>query len=107
MSLHALEPVHDRYKWALEDQAKDAWLVQQQSWVSALAVVLVASGNVFVLSSMYQLGITGTYLGIPLRVCVWVCLILCLSLSVTLSVCHTHTYPVKHPPAHPPPPPAP
>ena len=31
--------------------------------VRVLAVVLIASGTVFVLSSMWMLGITGTYLG--------------------------------------------
>lgn len=49
------------YKLALDAQPDYPGL--QQDWVKVYAAVLFVAGNVLVLSSMYQLGITGTYLG--------------------------------------------
>ncbi|KAI3633486.1 hypothetical protein MIR68_008433 [Amoeboaphelidium protococcarum] len=50
------------YKLALESMHSDRYLMQFEH-VPLIGAVLIAIGNVFVLSSMYQLGITGTYLG--------------------------------------------
>lgn len=54
------------FKVALEDQP-DSWPFGLEVYVhlfgQPVAVALVLVGNVFVVSSMYQLGITGTYLG--------------------------------------------
>ncbi|EDP44474.1 hypothetical protein MGL_0956 [Malassezia globosa CBS 7966] len=49
------------YQRALEEQPVHTMLMHPA--VRVLAVVLIASGTVFVLSSMWMLGITGTYLG--------------------------------------------
>ncbi|WFD41987.1 hypothetical protein MPSI1_000626 [Malassezia psittaci] len=49
------------YNNALAQQPSNAML--HSFWVKALAVVLFAFGNVLVLSSMWTLGVTGTYLG--------------------------------------------
>ncbi|ETS61421.1 hypothetical protein PaG_04452 [Moesziomyces aphidis] len=62
VSIFSLGIVRDHlYNLALKDQPTHSLL--QQSWVKPAAAVLFASGNVFVLSSMYALGVTGTYLG--------------------------------------------
>lgn len=49
------------YNNALKDQPEHPLL--QLPAVKVLAAALVAAGNVFVLSSMWALGVTGTYLG--------------------------------------------
>ncbi|CAG8443041.1 817_t:CDS:10 [Ambispora leptoticha] len=49
------------YKKALENQPQHPGL--QNDYVRGAAIVLFLAGNVFVLSSMYALGVTGTYLG--------------------------------------------
>ncbi|CAM0138764.1 Phosphatidyl-N-methylethanolamine N-methyltransferase [Umbelopsis sp. WA50703] len=49
------------YKAALEEQPVHPLL--QTEIVKAVAAVLFASGNILVLSSMWALGVTGTYLG--------------------------------------------
>ena len=49
------------YERALRDQPTHPLLLSPIS--QALSVALVASGNILVLSSMWALGITGTYLG--------------------------------------------
>ncbi|GAB5585516.1 Phosphatidyl-N-methylethanolamine N-methyltransferase [Umbelopsis nana] len=49
------------YKLALEEQPTHPFL--QTDVAKAAAVALFASGNVLVLSSMWALGVTGTYLG--------------------------------------------
>ncbi|KAG9298899.1 hypothetical protein G9A89_015921 [Geosiphon pyriformis] len=49
------------YKNAIEHQAQHYAL--QKDYVKGAAVVLFTAGNLFVLSSMYALGVTGTYLG--------------------------------------------
>lgn len=47
---------------AVEDQDRDSPLLRY--WpISFSGILLVAVGNVLVLSSMYRLGIAGTYLG--------------------------------------------
>lgn len=51
------------YERALRDQPTWDLLTENSSIVKALAVVFFASGNVLVLSSMWALGVTGTYLG--------------------------------------------
>lgn len=52
------------FKWALEEQPTSALLAEQYTlWVLPVAGVLFVCGNVFVVSSMWQLGVTGTYLG--------------------------------------------
>jgi methylene-fatty-acyl-phospholipid synthase len=49
------------YKTALEHQPVHPILAYGEFKV--IAVLLVLAGNVLVLSSMYALGVTGTYLG--------------------------------------------
>ncbi|WFC97898.1 hypothetical protein MYAM1_000620 [Malassezia yamatoensis] len=49
------------YNNALAQQPENALL--HSFWVKALAIVLFAFGNVLVFSSMWTLGVTGTYLG--------------------------------------------
>ncbi|CAG8733806.1 40081_t:CDS:2 [Gigaspora margarita] len=49
------------YKVALEQQPKSSFL--QNDLIKGLAALLFLAGNIFVLSSMYALGVTGTYLG--------------------------------------------
>ncbi|CAG8459010.1 26207_t:CDS:2 [Gigaspora rosea] len=50
-----------RYKVAIDQQPKSSFL--QNDLIKGLAALLFCSGNIFVLSSMYALGVTGTYLG--------------------------------------------
>ncbi|KAI9829837.1 MAG: Phosphatidyl-N-methylethanolamine N-methyltransferase [Phylliscum demangeonii] len=50
------------YERALRHQPTLA-LLQDNTLVQAVAYALIVSGNVLVLSSMYALGVTGTYLG--------------------------------------------
>ena len=50
------------YNSALQDQPSHPFLTEQPL-VKVLAAGLFVSGNVFVLSSMWALGVTGTYLG--------------------------------------------
>ncbi|GAB7338820.1 hypothetical protein MBLNU457_5516t1 [Dothideomycetes sp. NU457] len=52
---------HSSYERALRTQPSHPLL--QTPLANALAIALLASGNVLVLSSMWALGITGTYLG--------------------------------------------
>ena len=62
VSIFALGILRDHlYNLALKDQPSHPLL--QQAWVRPVAALLFASGNVFVLSSMWALGVTGTYLG--------------------------------------------
>ncbi|CAG8684127.1 4241_t:CDS:2, partial [Dentiscutata heterogama] len=49
------------YKIALDHQPKSSFL--QSDFIKILAALLFFTGNTFVLSSMYTLGITGTFLG--------------------------------------------
>ncbi|RHZ67023.1 hypothetical protein Glove_303g63 [Diversispora epigaea] len=49
------------YKHAIENQPTLDFL--QNDMVKVIAIILFFAGNIFVLSSMYALGITGTYLG--------------------------------------------
>ncbi|CAG8509988.1 7193_t:CDS:2 [Ambispora gerdemannii] len=49
------------YKTAIENQPQYPGL--QHDYVKAVAIGLFLAGNIFVLSSMYALGVTGTYLG--------------------------------------------
>ncbi|KAG0034326.1 Phosphatidyl-N-methylethanolamine N-methyltransferase [Podila clonocystis] len=49
------------FKWAIDGQPKAQCM--DQPIIKALAYVLFGVGNIFVLSSMYVLGVTGTYLG--------------------------------------------
>lgn len=49
------------FKQALESQPTSVWL--QSEYTRPLAIFLFAIGNTLVLSSMYKLGVTGTYLG--------------------------------------------
>jgi methylene-fatty-acyl-phospholipid synthase len=51
----------NRYKLALEDQPVHPLL--QTEAAKLAAVMLFATGNLLVLSSMWALGVTGTYLG--------------------------------------------
>lgn len=51
------------YEKALRDQATWSLLVDNASIVKPAAVACFAVGNVLVLSSMWALGVTGTYLG--------------------------------------------
>ena len=50
-----------RFKVALENQP--VFLLLDNPVLEWLGLALLAAGNVLVLSSMYRLGITGTYLG--------------------------------------------
>ncbi|CAG8592925.1 7511_t:CDS:2 [Cetraspora pellucida] len=49
------------YKMAIDHQPKSSFL--QNDLIKGLAALLFFTGNTFVLSSMYALGVTGTYLG--------------------------------------------
>ncbi|KAJ2807465.1 Phosphatidyl-N-methylethanolamine N-methyltransferase [Coemansia guatemalensis] len=49
------------YKQALLEQPE--WAILDNSFVRAIALLLIGSGMTFVLSSTYMLGITGTFLG--------------------------------------------
>lgn len=51
------------YEKALREQPSWEVFTKNQEIIKPLAVALFAAGNVLVLSSMYALGITGTYLG--------------------------------------------
>jgi hypothetical protein len=51
----------NRYKLALEEQPVHPLL--QTEVAKFAAVILFATGNILVLSSMWALGVTGTYLG--------------------------------------------
>ena len=53
--------IHPRYERALRDQPTLSFLTTTPSQIVAYG--LIATGNVLVLSSMWALGITGTYLG--------------------------------------------
>lgn len=62
MTIFTLGIIRDAiYERALRNQPTHALLLSPVS--QALAVALVGSGNILVLSSMWALGITGTYLG--------------------------------------------
>lgn len=50
-----------RYTWALDNQPTHPAL--ESPLVQLAAVVLFAVGSTLVLTSMYALGVTGTYLG--------------------------------------------
>lgn len=52
-----------RFDEALAAQPQAAWIAQSIFLSRVLAGALFAAGSVLVLSSMYQLGVTGTYLG--------------------------------------------
>lgn len=62
ISIFSLGILRDHlYNLALKDQPSHELL--QQAWVKSVAALLFAAGNTFVLSSMWALGVTGTYLG--------------------------------------------
>lgn len=62
VSIFSLGIIRDHlYNEALKSQPTHIWLVQP--WVKPLAGLLFVAGNLFVLSSMWALGVTGTYLG--------------------------------------------
>jgi phosphatidylethanolamine N-methyltransferase len=60
-SLPLTHPNHPRYERALRSQPSYSLLTTPA--VAGLAYALLAAGNVLVLSSMWALGLTGTYLG--------------------------------------------
>ncbi|KAI9775486.1 MAG: Phosphatidyl-N-methylethanolamine N-methyltransferase [Geoglossum umbratile] len=57
----AFNPIFWNYERALRDQPTHPLL--QSPLCTAMAYVLLATGNILVLSSMWALGFTGTYLG--------------------------------------------
>lgn len=58
---HLLTSLLHRYEKALRHQPTSPLFLTPP--ITALAYTLILSGNVLVLSSMYALGLTGTYLG--------------------------------------------
>ncbi|SAM85339.1 probable OPI3-methylene-fatty-acyl-phospholipid synthase [Ustilago bromivora] len=62
LSIFSLGILRDHlYNLALKEQPTHALL--QRAWLKPVAALLFAAGNTFVLSSMWALGFTGTYLG--------------------------------------------
>lgn len=51
----------DSFKWAIDGQPKAQCM--EEPLIQAMAYILFGVGNILVLSSMYVLGVTGTYLG--------------------------------------------